>query len=393
MMTTRSKLRRSRRGAVIVFVAIALPFILLIAAMAVDMAYLKLARRELENTADSTARAAMSEFMRTGDTAASRAAAQHVASLNYVANEPMNMAASDIEFGIAQPIDGGFEFVPSEDSPNAVRVQARRTADSAAGPIKLFFARSFGKVNIELVQSATAQVNSQDIAIVLDRGRTMAFDDKESSKNKAPSANGKPWNWCKPLKKDARFVDIMNAIDAKLTEFEAAGSTVNVALVTYGNTATLDQDFTTDYNLIRAKLNQIANAYCEDTLENMADGIRTAAQAAAAHKALTGNQVYTLLISDDGALFGDPVIEAGKSKQNGVPVEVVSYTAEVYATPQVSANPSLQKLVQVLFDIIAAVAGGQHKHAHDDTQIAAAVDEMMSKGDLNLVSSSQGTGS
>ena len=358
-------LHRPTRGVVIVFVALALPFILLLAAFAVDMAYLKLARRELENTADTTARAAMSEFARTGDVTVSRAAALNVASLNYVASEPMRMSAEDIEFGRATEGVDGLQFVPDEKSPNAVRVQARRTADSMAGPIKLFFARSFGKVNIEMVQSATARSSTSDVVLVLDRGRTMAFGAKESSKASNPAVGGKPWKWCSKLKKDARFLDAAAAIDLALQDYEAKGSTTRVALVTYGNKAVMDVDFTTDYAQIRSRLNAIAAAYCEETLEDMTGAINLAANVALSYQASAagaGRNVYSLLISDDGQLIGDPVLAAASSLQNGVMVDVISYTPTAG-----SAIPNS----------VASAGGGKHDHADDQASLVKLVDAMM----------------
>ena len=370
-MTMRTHSRHRRPGVVIVFVALALPFILLLAAFAVDMAYLKLARRELENTADTTARAAMSEFARTGDVTVSRAAALNVASLNYVASEPMRMSAEDIEFGRATEGVDGLQFVPDEKSPNAVRVQARRTADSMAGPIKLFFARSFGKVNIEMVQSATARGVPSDTVLVINRGRTMAYPPSSLGLLPRPYFSGVWWNWCSTVHPDSRFAGTMSAVDKALAKLESEGSKSQVALVTYGVNATYDVEFTTDYNLIRQRLSSIASAYCKEAGEDLAGAIHLATDVAEAHRSASPSaQAGALLITDNSLLLGDAVLSADRARAKGVEFDVASFS-----------NPDLAWL----YDLIAQLTKGAHLSAGSKAELESNVKQLMSKVHTNLM--------
>src|SRR5690349_2146638 len=130
MSTIRIKHNRtSRRGAMMVLIAVCLPLCIIMAAFAIDVAWMQLVRTELRTSTDAAARAAAKELSLSQTAAAARNRAKEVAKRNLVAGDPLLLDNSDIVFGNGTQASetSRFKFTPGGNKPNAVQISGRRT--------------------------------------------------------------------------------------------------------------------------------------------------------------------------------------------------------------------------------------------------------------------------
>ena len=132
--------RCSRRGAIIVLIALLLPVLLIFCGGAVDLAIMQNARTELQAAADLSAKAAAARLSLTGSTSQAIAAGQQVAAANHVSGKPLALSAADFLFGRAerQP-SGQWTFTTGQTPFNSVQVTGRRTTGATNGPGALPF--------------------------------------------------------------------------------------------------------------------------------------------------------------------------------------------------------------------------------------------------------------
>ncbi len=150
-----------RRGAVIAYTCIVLIILIGFVGLAVDWGYMTWTAEKLQNAADASALAGAQQVWE-GHTKA-RAAAVAYGQLNEAGNKLVllddntaNDPAGDIVIG--QYDTTKHTFTPTDDPQvaNAVRVVARRTTGSLAGPLHLIFGPIFGKDTAEVCRYAIA---------------------------------------------------------------------------------------------------------------------------------------------------------------------------------------------------------------------------------------------
>ena len=169
---------RHRRGAMLVLIAICLPLLIIMAAFAVDVAWMQLARTELRTATDSAARAGAKELSLKQDANAARTKAQGRRRSELVAGEPLVLADADIEVGkSAQVGTGRFNFTPGGAKPNAVRVNGKRTDGSKSGPVDLMFA---GVLGVDKFQPSESRDLDAARPRHLPGGRSLGFDDVDA---------------------------------------------------------------------------------------------------------------------------------------------------------------------------------------------------------------------
>src|SRR5262245_62014765 len=96
---TKKYSRTTRRGAMLVLIAVCLPLCIIMAAFAVNVAWMQLVRAELRTSTDAAARAGAKELSLAQNTPDARLAAKNAAKRNLVAGAPLLLADSEIEFG------------------------------------------------------------------------------------------------------------------------------------------------------------------------------------------------------------------------------------------------------------------------------------------------------
>src|SRR6476619_7067173 len=127
----------NRQGAMLVLIAVCLPLCIIMAAFAVDVAWMQLVRTELRTSTDAAARAGAKELSLAQDTTVAKNMAKTVAKRNLVAGDPLLLADSDIVFGVSTQANDTtrFKFTAGGKQPNALRVTGRRTSGSLSGAV------------------------------------------------------------------------------------------------------------------------------------------------------------------------------------------------------------------------------------------------------------------
>jgi Flp pilus assembly protein TadG len=164
---------RRRPGAIVPLAAVLAVFLLGMVAFSVDIGYICVAEKELQNAADAAALAGASQYLNrvalTGVTsqsaaiAAARDQAQRLAGLNTVGSVAIaldrnnsNDAGGDIVCGRLDTSAGLSSSLSTTTTPyNSVQVRARRTAQQN-GSLQLFFGSVLGHGSQDLVATATA---------------------------------------------------------------------------------------------------------------------------------------------------------------------------------------------------------------------------------------------
>ena len=153
-----SRPRLRRRGNVAVIVALALVVILGFGALAIDLAYLRLAGTEAQDAGDAAGRAAVVTLRRTGDAGEAERAARAVAAQNQVGGGTPDV--DSLAFGTWD----GASFTAGEPV-NAARVRVGR---SGANAVPLFLGRVFGRDRSEVVRGATVAAVASATVLVVD---------------------------------------------------------------------------------------------------------------------------------------------------------------------------------------------------------------------------------
>lgn len=152
----------SRRGSAYAAGLMSLPALLAMLALSIDLGMLCVAKGQLQNTADAAALAGAAELRFSVDPGAVRARAVAVGEANTVLGEPVDMhATGDVEIGYYDEYSGAWVCGWPDAGLPLVRATARRTGESAAGPVRTFFAPLFGVDKVDLTTTATAAVAGQ----------------------------------------------------------------------------------------------------------------------------------------------------------------------------------------------------------------------------------------
>ena len=161
----------------LVLIAITLPLVVIMAAFALDVAWMQLVRTELRTATDAASRAGAKTLSLNQSEPAARAAAKQAARRNTVAGTPLALRDSEIEFGTGRQSTSTsrFNFTTGGTLLNAVRVTGNRTAGSLDGPVDLFLGRVMGVSTFEPAQVATATQLDRDICLVVDRSGSMMW--------------------------------------------------------------------------------------------------------------------------------------------------------------------------------------------------------------------------
>ena len=364
-----NKQAADRRGAILVLVAIVLPIVAILSAMAIDVAWMQLVNTELRTATDAAARAGAKVLSTSQDQDQARAAAIDAASRNQVAGAAMQVSADDVVFGKSvQLASGRFEFLPATRGViNAVHVNGLRTEGSAGGPVNLFFARVLGVNTFEPQQQATSTVLDRDICLVIDRSGSMALS--------ATSRGSGSGNTCGPLASTTRFGALDRAITVFLDELNLTYPDEYVALASYsspfnkncsGNlikfqTADVRQELTDDYSTIRDVM--------DDFMDNgiggstaIGEGLKKGIQEITSSRARPFAVKTIVLMTDGLHNYGvDPVTVAAQAAAKDITVHTISFSP--------GADQSRMQAV-------AEATGGKHYHADSDSDLSAVFQEI-----------------
>lgn len=140
-----------------------------LAALSIDLAWMRLAAAQAQDVADAAAAAALIELRRTGDPDLAEDAAQEFVARNVVGRGPAELL--DVEFGRWD--EEGQEFSPDPVSPHAVRVVVGRPEDN---PLDLYFAQLAGQNTFSVERESIAATRSMQVVLVIDITQSFQSD-------------------------------------------------------------------------------------------------------------------------------------------------------------------------------------------------------------------------
>jgi Flp pilus assembly protein TadG len=352
----------------LVLIAVCLPLCIIMAAFAVDVAWMQLVRTELRTGTDAAARAGAKELSLSQNTTAARDRAKQAALRNEVASQPLRLANRDIQIGSSTQSNSvsRFSFAASAARPNAVRVTGRRTSGSLGGPVELLFAGVLGVNDFEPQHTATSTQLDRDICLVVDRSGSMMWVLSGGSVNPPGSSD-----CSRPHPTLSRWGALATGVDAFLSELERTRQRETVAMVSYssdttecGNTyriSTIDSDLVTDYAPIRSRMTSLSSRPVKGRTAISAgidNGIRV----------LTGSRVRpfalrTMVLMTDGIhnTGPEPVLSAQVAAQNDITIHTITFSAD-------ADIPRMQA--------VAAATGGLHFHADDRAELVSVFREI-----------------
>lgn len=216
-----------RKAAIVPFLAIIFPVLLLLAALGIFIAYAQLARTELRTATDFAARAGAKQLSLTQDANSAIQAAIDVAAENRVFGVPLQLEASDVVLGESRQNNGlesRFEFNPGGSQLNSVRVNSASLGNTALSGVITGLAGVSPNVTFESV--ATAANLDRDICVVVDRSGSMA----ELLTNPNP---GSISFQCGPLAANTRFAALARAINVFIAELDQTPQQELISLASY----------------------------------------------------------------------------------------------------------------------------------------------------------------
>ncbi|MEM8946423.1 MAG: VWA domain-containing protein [Planctomycetota bacterium] len=350
--------RPARRGAMLVMIAITLPLIVIMAAFAIDTAWMQLVRTELRTATDAASRAGAKTLSLQQNEAAARASARDAASRNLVAGTPLQVVDGEIEIGLARQASRNSRFVFSTGGQlkNAVRVNGNRTQASRGGPVPLFLGRVLGVGSFEPTQVATSTQLDRDICLVVDRSGSMMRD---------LVSRNVPGGFCNPPHPTlSRWGGLNIAVAGFLAELDNTVQLEQCGLVSYSQQGsgcgitftTSDIDARLDFNYQRVR-DAMARIGSEPVagFTNIAAGIDNGITVLTDNRARPFALKTMVLMTDGRKNRGiEPVISARRAADEGITIHTVTFSDEA----------DFRRMREV-----AAAAGGEHFHAPDSAAL------------------------
>jgi Mg-chelatase subunit ChlD len=297
-------------------------------AFAVDVAYMKLVKSELQSATDAAAKSTAEALARTQSISQAVARGKEIASRNLVANSGLILDDSNFEFGNStRNGEGKFVFTSRTNPINSVRIEGKRSRNSLSGGVRLFFGRMFNVTEFEPEETATATFLERDIVLIVDRSSSMLEDDK--------------------------FLGLKSAVATFTQTLRVGPIRSHVGLASYAEKSKEELQLTTDLDAFDA----IMAAMTIDDGTNIKEGINSGAKVL-----LRGRDAHfverTIILLTDG-LENCDVGQAYPAAQNlakeNVAINTISFGAD--------ADQSLMKS-------ISKVGKGRHFHAPDNATLA-----------------------
>ena len=328
---------KQHRGAMAVVVALMLPLLIVVVGFAVNLAYIELVRTQLRVSCDSAAKAALVRFGASTNATDARTFARSLVAANPVANQTVQLADSNIEFGNAVKNSSGiYIFNPGTSPQNSVRVTGTMTLPY------LFPGFSAGNnFNVNQV-SLTCRV-SHDIVLVLDRSASMSFD-LSSNEFSYPSDRSLfsqlQAYFTPPSPTGSRWKALTDAVNSFSSVLQARNLDVNLALVTYSENyafgnfnstqASLDVPLTSNYSLIVPAMNLYGNApLLGDT--NIEAGLKFAQTELTGSRARKTANRTIILLTDGVATTGNlqiPALTLAARTNSQIVTHTITFGAE-----------------------------------------------------------------
>lgn len=356
---------RHRQGAILLLVAILLPVMFILSAMAINYAYIDLCETELYTATDAAARASGREFTMTRDQSQAITRGKSLAALNKVAGKGLSLNAADFIFGQStrSSLNSRYTFNSSSNIKNSVQVSANRTSSASDGAIPLFMPNLLGRNNVEISRSAISSAIEVDIALVLDRSGSMAFAADEVAQPFVLPYSAPPgWAFCDPAPPICRWRNLDAAVAVFLNEVQLSPLDELVSLSTYNDTALTDVGLTSNYLSISAGLTPYTNSFCMGAT-NIGGGINEGIGALQYSPAARPHAAKVIVVMTDGIhnVGYHPIDSAYYAASQGITIFSITFAneADIY-----------------LMQHVAAIGGGKHYHANSPADLSTAFQDI-----------------
>lgn len=323
----------SRRGAMLVIIAVMIMAFMVTVAFSVDVAYMHLARSELRTATDAASKAASQALVRTNDRNRAIAAGQAIAREHLVDGKAMELAASDFQFGNSQPDRrGAYRFDPGRVPVNSIRVNGRRTNDSPSGPVPLYFGRIFSVRSFQPQHFSTSTFVERDVVLVVDRSGSMAGQ---------------------------KFADLKRAVSI-FVDVLLRNSSVDeqVGLASYSSSATEDVPLSINLALINNGMNRLNASGFTSISAGIDAGMKIMSRGRSPEYV-----ERTLIVMTDGIhnTGPDPILSAQRAVDAGVVMHTITFGSD-------ADKPRMQRIAQM--------GHGRYFHADDGQDLGAAFREI-----------------
>ena len=353
-----AKLRgSSRRGAVVPLVCILLPVLIILAAFSINFAHMELVRTQAQIASDASVRAAGRTFALTGNLDSAKLAARNIAQRNPVGGKTLPLPDSSFVMGASTRKFTAERFnfqtvgsIGPTTKPNALRITVNESN------LRHLFPSLTGSQSFGFQRTAISTQVEVDIVLGLDRSGSMAYAaDEKASGFVYPKAAPPGWNFGQAAPPRSRWLDLVNASDAFLKYLEESFVAENVALATYGDTATMDRAMTPTYTTIRQGIDGYTKKYPSGAT-NISDGITKGATLLKNGRAFASK---VMVVMTDGIRTAgvDPVAGATTLGKEGVIIYTVTFSNE-------ADQSTMQK--------VAAAGSGKHFHATTSASLQSA---------------------
>jgi Flp pilus assembly protein TadG len=358
MLAHRSKARDARRGAMLILVAVCLPLFVIMAAFALDIAWMQLVRTELRTATDAASRAGSKILSLNQDEAAARAAAKDAAARNLVAGTPLVVSDAEIEIGSSTQANRNARFVfnPSGTLRNAMRVRGERTSASAGGPVALFLGHILGVPQFQPIHVATSTQLDRDICLVVDRSGSMMS---------GLTGGSVPTGLCDaPHPTLSRWGALNTAVAGFLDELDNTAQREQCGLVSYSfRNTSCGNDYTTsdinsrldfDFSRVRSEMARISSQPVKGRTSISAglnNGIVVLTDGRVRPFAFRTMVLMTDGLHNEGP---EPIIPARRAAAQNITIHTVTFSSDADFTRM---------------QAVAAATGGKHFHAPNAAEL------------------------
>lgn len=370
---------RHRRGGMIVLVAIMLTVVIILCAVAVNMAWVELAQTEMRVVTDNAARTAMVEFGKSQDTATALTAAKNNAKTNTVGGKSFVLQNSDVVFGRAvKQSNDSYTFTANATPTNAVQIQANMVSTSSMGQLQTLMTGVISPDYVNLQNQSIAVRLDNDIAIVVDRSASMAWDLSGTaytypSETGSEAGNDIQFYFTKPHATLSRWAGLCDALDAFQLAVSERNINAQVGLVTFasdyqfGNSQWQSTKVSNDVNLTTnfPSIVTAANTYGNKPLIGGTDigaGMTNGRNMLISGTNARSNAVKTMIVMTDGnrqsgMTTSQIAAYATSCKNEGITIYTVTFSEDAAYT---------------LMQTVATNGGGKHYHSNSAAQLKQA---------------------
>lgn len=349
-------------------IAILLPAIFALAALAINIAHMEAANTEIQIAVDAAARAAGRTYAVTGSRADALAAAQEAATRNPIGNFIVPITASDMQFGNSDRLSetSNYSFSPVASGGNAVRITTSSLnigSSPGIAPLFPFFKNTF---TVRPLRTATSTQSVIDVALVVDRSGSMAYGSAEiADYPPAPASAPSGWDFGDPVPANARWLDLIAAVRTFTDDLKQSPQEELVALSLYNDQTTTPQTLTTDYSAVIDRLNDVSVNFIAGGTA-IGDGIYEGLNAVYDPSLSRSYATKVLIVMTDGVQnFGtSPELAASSAAESGATVFTITFSDEAQ---------------QASMKVVADIGGGEHFHASDAAQLKNAFREIANR--------------